>query len=183
VIRLDGVALGAAPPDDINIVVTVPAATEPFAVRADEMSGALHVTQLFHGTMRTPGNVGIVPHTLSDSANPLQALVLTGHTLAPGMVIAGRPVGVLYVAQDGQDEVTILAVPAARLTRRYDTVRNYGDVPAGVLREIAHFFCHYRDLEEHRPARSAGWGDVSEARRVIVEAAERVRQGVGLVDR
>ncbi|MEM8664154.1 MAG: inorganic diphosphatase [Pseudomonadota bacterium] len=182
-IRPNGVALGASPPDDINIILTCAAGNEPFDVRLDERSGALVVSQLFHSTMRTPGAMGLVPQTLSEAGDPLGALVLTDHSLAPGMVVAARPVGVLYVSDDGGDDVTVLAVPAARLSKRSDTIANYTDVPAAQLRQIAHFFCHYRDMEEHRPARSAGWGDVNEARRAVLEAAERAGRTLGMVDR
>lgn len=182
-IRLEGVALGAAPPDDINVVITVPAGAEPYQVGVDDPSGGLVVSQLFHSTMRAPHNLGIVPHTLSDAAAPLSAIVLSSHSLVPGLIVAARPVGVLYVSDDTGDEVTILAVPVRRLTARYDGIINYTDVPASQLRQIAHFFSHYRDMEEHRPARSAGWGDVNEARRVVSEAAERARPPIGLRDR
>ncbi|MCF3936177.1 inorganic diphosphatase [Acuticoccus sp. M5D2P5] len=181
-IRLDGVALGAAPPDDVNILVTASIGSEPLAVRVDDVSGALTVSQLFHTAMRYPGNIGLIPHTLSESADPLQAMVVTGHVIAPGTVIALRPIGVLYVTGEGGEEITVLGVPAARLTSRYDSVANYTDLPAGHLRQIAHFFCHYRDVEEHSRPRKSGWGDVSEARRTIQEAAERARSPVRITD-
>ncbi|WMS43194.1 inorganic diphosphatase [Acuticoccus sp. MNP-M23] len=182
-IRLDALTLGAAPPEDINVLITVSCGAEPFDVRVDDRSGALTVSQLLHSTMRTPGNLGVIPHTQGDNADPLQALVLTSHVLAPGMVIAARPVGVLYVSGDAADEATVLAVPAARLSARHAAIANYTDLPSGELRQIAHFFSHYRDMEDARPARSAGWGDVSEARRVIMEASERVRDHLPLIDR
>lgn len=181
-IRLDAVALGASPPDDINVIVTAPAGNEPYAVRVDEGTGALTVTHMFNSLMRLPGNLGVIPHTLGDTADPLQALFYCDHVMAPGMVVAARPIGVLYVTDDGSDEVTVLVVPAVRLTRRYDGIRNYADLPVARLRQIAHFFCHYRDLEEHRPQRTSGWGDVNEARRVVLEAAGRPLQPMGFVD-
>lgn len=181
-IRLDAVPLGASPPDDINVLVTAGTGMEPVSLRLDERSGGLVVSQLFHTAMRTPGTLGIVPHTLSEAADPLGALVVTSHALAPGLVIASRPVGVLYVSGEGGDEVTVLAVPASRLTPRFDRIANYTDLSTSQLRQIAHFFQHYRDVEEHARPRTAGWGDVSEARRVIVEAAERARRPVGFVE-
>lgn len=181
-IRLDAIALGAAPPDDINVLVTSPIGAEPLALRLDERSGCLLVSQLFHTTMRTPGTIGVVPHTLGEAGDLLQALVVTSHLLAPGVVVAVRPVGVLYVTGEGAEEVTVLAVPATRLSARYDRIASYTDLPSGQLRQVAHFFQHYRDVEEHGRPRTAGWGDVSEARRAIVEAAERARQPAGFVE-
>lgn len=175
--RLDDVALGVAPPDDINILVLAPTGGEPYGARLDEASGFFAVTRLSDSLMRLPGNLGVVPGTAGDKGEPLTALLHTSHALAPGMIVAARPVGVLYVGDEGGDEVTILAVPATRLTRRYEGVANYADLPAPELRQIAHFFCHYRDLEERRSQRSAGWGDVNEARRTVMEAAARARGG------
>lgn len=181
--RLDGIALGAAPPDDINVVVTATVGSEPLSLRLDRVSGLLTVTRLFHSAMRYPGNHGLVPQTRSENGEPLPALVAGGPAIAPGTVIASRPVGVLYVSgEGGAEEVTLLAVPAARLTPRYDRIINYTDLAPAQLRQVAHFFCHYRDVDEHGRARTSGWGDVDEARRAVSEAAERARRPVGLVD-
>jgi len=181
-LRLDGISLGAAPPDDVNVFVTAGTGAEPYALRVDETSGALVVTQLFHSAMRYPANVGIIPHTLGDTGDPLQAAILTEHVFAPGMVVAVRPLGVLYVSGDDGEDIVVLAVPSARLSRRYDQVTDYTDLAPGLLRQIAHFFCHYRDMEDRSRPHSSGWGDVSEAQRVIREAAKRARHPVGLMD-
>lgn len=181
-IRLDAVALGASPPDDVNVIVTASAGTEPLALRYDDRTGTLVVSQLFHTAMRIPGTLGFIPHTLGEDADPLQAIVVTSHVLMALTVIAVRPVGVLYVSGDGAEEVTVLCVPASRLSQRYDRIAAYTDLPAGQLRQIAHFFQHYRDVEENGRTRTAGWGDVSEARRVIVEAAARDCQPLGVLD-
>lgn len=179
-LRLDGIPLGAAPPDDVNVLVTAGAGAVPYALRLDEVSGALTVTQLFHSAMRYPVNVGLIPHTLAETGDPLQAAVVTEHVFAPGMVVAVRPLGVLYVSGDEGEDIVVLTVPSARLSRRYEAVSTYTDLGQGQLRQIAHFFCHYRDMEERTRPRSSGWGDVSEAQRVIREAAHRARRPVNI---
>jgi inorganic pyrophosphatase len=181
-LRLEAIPLGAAPPDDVNVFVTAGTGAEPYALRVDDTSGALTVTQLFHSAMRYPTNVGIIPHTLGETGDPLQAAVLTEHVFAPGMVVAVRPLAVLYVSGDEGEDIVVLSVPSARLSRRYEQVSSYTDLGQGQLRQIAHFFCHYRDMEERSRQRSSGWGDISEAQRVIREAAQRARYPVGLVD-
>lgn len=173
--RIDGIALGAAPPDEINMLIAAPIGAEPYSACFDPVTRFFAVTRLDESLMRLPINLGFVPETQTETGAALPALLYTSHTLAPGLLVAVRPVGVLYISGDGNDEVSILAVPAARLTRRFDMVTNYADLPARDLRQIAHFFCHYRDLDERRSKRSAGWGDVSEAHRTVMEAAERAR--------
>lgn len=146
--------------------------TLPLGVTLDG-SGRMTVERLFHTTMRCPGNMGIVPQTVGEDGRPVLALALGEHALAPGLVLGVRPIGVLYVSGADGDEMTMLCVPAARLTSRYNSVVNYKDVPRGDLRAIANFFLHYRDVEETARPRTSGWGDVSEAHRVVTEAAAR----------
>jgi inorganic pyrophosphatase len=43
----------------------------------------------------------------------------------------------------GQDE-KIIAVPSAHLTRRYQGIHNFDDLPEITLSQIAHFFEHYK---------------------------------------
>ncbi|WP_226578325.1 inorganic diphosphatase [Acuticoccus sediminis] len=138
-----------------------------------DTSGRLTVDQLYHTTMRCPGNVGLIPQTIGEDGSPVHALVVGEHALAPGLIVGARPIGVLYVSGADADEMTLLCVPAARLTTRYNSVVNYKDLPRGDLRAIANFFLHYRDVEETSRPRTSGWGDVSEAHRVVTEAAAR----------
>ncbi|UOM33961.1 inorganic diphosphatase [Acuticoccus sp. I52.16.1] len=123
--------------------------------------------------MRCPGNVGLIPQTQGEDGRPVSALVLGEHVLAPGIVLGARPIGVLYVSGAEGDEMTLLCVPAARLTNHYNSIVNYKDMPRADLRAIANFFVHYRDVEETSRPRTSGWGDVSEAHRVVTEAAAR----------
>jgi inorganic pyrophosphatase len=72
----------------------------------------------------------------------------------------------------GQDE-KILAVPSPALTKRYDGIANYSDLPPITLQQIEHFFEHYKDLEPGKWVKMGPWRDADEARRLITEAIER----------
>jgi inorganic pyrophosphatase len=74
----------------------------------------------------------------------------------------------------GGDE-KILAVPVPRLTRRYEKVHNYTDLPEITISQVQHFFEHYKDLEPTKWVKVLGWGDAAEARSVIIESIERAR--------
>ncbi|WP_420393650.1 inorganic diphosphatase [Acuticoccus sp.] len=180
--RADVVPLGVDPPEDVNVVVTVAAGAAPLRVDVTA-DGLLEVVQLHHTAMRVPGTLGILPRTRVGSASPLVALVLGEHAIGHGLIVGVRPVGVLYVSSEGvpserSDEVTLLAVPTRRLSTRHDAIASYTDLPTGELRRIANFFERYRDVEEGGRQRTSGWGDVSEAHRVVMEAAARARRPV-----
>jgi inorganic pyrophosphatase len=74
----------------------------------------------------------------------------------------------------GQDE-KILAVPSAKLTKRYEKVENYTDLPDITLHQIEHFFAHYKDLEPNKWVKIEGWRDAAEAQKIIVESIERAK--------
>ncbi len=78
----------------------------------------------------------------------------------------------------GEDE-KIIAVPSAHLTQRYDRVLTYTDLPEITLKQIEHFFQHYKDLEPGKWVKILRWGDAEDARRLIREGIERAANEVG----
>lgn len=167
---------GNEPPDDINVIVEVPVGGEPIKYEMDKASGALFVDRFLYTSMRYPGNYGFVPHTLSDDGDPIDVLVANSRALTPGAVINCRPVGVLYMRDEAGGDEKVIAVPSTRLTRRYENVLNYTDLPAITLEQIAHFFEHYKDLEAGKWVQIERWGDAAEARAMIQAALARARR-------
>lgn len=174
--RLDAIAIGHNPPDDVNVVIEVGVGGEPIKYEMDKAAGTLVVDRFLHTPMRYPGNYGFVPHTLSDDGDPIDVLIANTRPIVPGAVINVRPIGVLKMEDDGGGDEKILAVPSPRLTKRYVNVMNYTDLPEITIEQIQHFFEHYKDLEPGKWAKIAGWGDAEEARRLIREAIARERQ-------
>ncbi len=173
--RIDAIEIGNAPPDDINVIVEVPVGGQPIKYEMDKEAGTLVVDRFLYTPMTYPGNYGFVPHTLSDDGDPIDVLVCNTRALVPGCVINCRPIGVLVMEDNsGQDE-KVLAVPVSALTKRYDGVASYHDLPDITLKQIAHFFEHYKDLEPGKWVKIGDWGDAGEARRLIREAIERAR--------
>ena len=127
--RIDAIQIGNSPPDDINVVVEVPVGGEPIKYELDKASGTLVVDRFLYTPMRYPGNYGFVPHTLSADGDPIDVLVCNTRAIAPGAVMNCRPVGVLIMEDDGGGYEKVLAVPSAKLTKRYEKVVNYSDLP------------------------------------------------------
>ena len=171
--RLEAIAIGVNPPDDVNVVVEVGIGGEPIKYEMDKAAGTLVVDRFLHTPMRYPGNYGFVPHTLSDDGDPIDVLVANTRPIVPGAVINVRPVGVLKMEDESGTDEKIVAVPAPKLTKRYLHVQNYSDLPQITLDQIRHFFEHYKDLEPGKWVRVIGWGDAAEARHLIVAAMRR----------
>ncbi|KFG70025.1 inorganic diphosphatase [Microvirga sp. BSC39] len=175
--RLDALKIGKNPPDDVNVVIEVPIGGEPIKYEMDKESGALVVDRFLYTAMRYPGNYGFIPHTLSGDGDPCDVLIANTRAIVPGAVMNVRPVGVLVMEDDGGQDEKIIAVPSSKLTQRYDRVANYTDLPEITIKQIEHFFEHYKDLEPGKWAKIIRWGDAEEAKRLILEAVERAKAG------
>jgi inorganic pyrophosphatase len=174
--RIDAIAIGHNPPDDVNVIIEVPIGGEPIKYEMDKAAGTLVVDRFLHTPMRYPGNYGFVPHTLSDDGDPIDVLVANTRPIVPGAVINVRPIGVLKMDDEAGGDEKIIAVPVPKLTKRYEHVVNYTDMPEITLQQIQHFFQHYKDLEPGKWVKVVGWGDALEAKKLITEAIEREKK-------
>lgn len=171
--RLDALKPGNNPPEDINVIIEVPVGGEPIKYEMDKASGTLMVDRFLYTPMRYPGNYGFVPHTLSQDGDPIDVLVCNTRAIVPGAVINCRPIGVLVMEDDGGGDEKIIAVPSHKLTKRYDKVKTYTDLPDISMQQIEHFFAHYKDLEPGKWVKINHWGHADEAKKLITAALER----------
>ncbi len=174
--QIEKLAIGKNPPEDINVIIEVPIGGEPIKYEMDKASGALVVDRFLYTSMRYPGNYGFIPHTLSQDGDPCDVIVCNTRAVAPGAVMNCRPVGVLLMEDEAGHDEKILAVPATKLTRRYETVRNYTDLPEITLQQVKHFFEHYKDLESTKWVKVTGWGDAEQAKALILEGIRHARE-------
>ncbi len=172
---LDKIASGENLPDDCNVVVEVPLGGEPIKYEIDKPSGAMFVDRFLYTSMRYPCNYGFIPHTLSEDGDPMDVMVVGSRALVPGAVVRVRPVGVLMMEDEKGTDEKVLAVPHNKLTRYYDKVHCYTDLPDILVERIVHFFQHYKDLEPNKWVKIQGIEDLDSARRVILESLERAQ--------
>ncbi len=157
--NIDAISIGKNPPHDVNVIIEVPLGGEPIKYEMDKEAGALVVDRFLYTPMFYPGNYGFIPHTLSGD----------------WAIMSVRPVGVMVMQDEGGEDEKIIAVPSRRLTKRYDRVENYTDLPEITIHQIQHFFEHYKDLEPGKWVKFVRWGDKEEAHRLILEGMERAK--------
>ena len=170
--NLDRVTSGDNVPSEINVVVEIPAHSDPVKYELDKETGAMFVDRFMNTAMHYPCNYGYVPHTLSKDGDPVDVMVVTTYPLIPGSVIKCRPVGVLKMTDESGDDAKILAVPADRMSRHYRKVQDFRDLPEVLMEQIAHFFEHYKDLDEGKWVRVGGWGGVDDAKKEIMDSVK-----------
>jgi inorganic pyrophosphatase len=173
--RIDAVPIGKNPPEDVNVIIEVPIGGEPIKYEMDKASGALVVDRFLYTSMRYPGNYGFIPHTLSDDGDPCDVIIANTRAIVPGAVMSVRPVGVLLMEDESGGDEKILAVPSPKLTKRYENVANYTQLPQITLDQVKHFFEHYKDLEPNKWVKVIRWGDAEEAKKLILHGIERAK--------
>lgn len=164
------IPVGENPPTDINVIIEVPLGGEPIKYEMDKNSGAMFVDRFLYTAMRYPCNYGFVPHTLSDDGDPTDVLVVGNRALMPGSVIRARPIGVLMMEDEAGFDEKIVAVPHGKLTKYYDNIQSYEDLPQILLDRISHFFEHYKDLEKEKWVKIVGWEGREKAGELISAA-------------
>jgi inorganic pyrophosphatase len=172
--RLNAVSIGD-PPNEVNVVIEVPIGGEPIKYEMDKEAGALVVDRFLYTSMRYPGNYGFVPHTLSGDGDPCDVIIANTRAIVPGAIMSCRLVGVLLMEDEAGGDEKLLAVPSSKLTKRYDSVRDYTDLPEITLKQIEHFFQHYKDLESGKWVKVLGWGDAAEARQILMASIARAK--------
>lgn len=165
-------------PNEINVVIEIPAHNDPIKYEVDKETGAVFVDRFMAASMHYPCNYGYVPQTLSEDGDPVDVLVPTPFPLIPGSVIRCRPVGVLNMTDEAGRDAKILAVPGDKLTSLYRTVEAPSDLPQLLLDQIAHFFDHYKDLERGKWVKIEGWGRAEEARQEVLSSIERYKNSL-----
>ena len=158
---------GKNPPDEINVVIEIPAQGDPVKYEVDKASGALFVDRFMMTAMRYPCNYGYVPHTLSDDGDPVDVLVVAPIPLLSGSVIRCRPVGMLLMTDEAGEDCKVLAVPVDKLTPLYKNIKAPEDFPEQFLQSIVHFFQHYKDLEPNKWVKIKGWVGMDDAKKEI----------------
>jgi inorganic pyrophosphatase len=157
-------------PDEINVIIEIPANSDPVKYEVDKDTGALMVDRFMATAMFYPCNYGYIPNTLSEDGDPLDVLVPTPYPLINGAVIKCRPVGVLKMEDESGIDAKLIAVPVDKLSVIYREVQEATDLPALLLQQIEHFFEHYKDLEKGKWVKVQGWADAAEAKAEIVKS-------------
>jgi inorganic pyrophosphatase len=169
---LNNVTAGRDVPNDFNVIIEIPMNADPVKYEVDKESGAIFVDRFMGTAMHYPCNYGYVPNTIADDGDPCDVLVITPFALIPGVVVRCRALGVLKMTDEAGGDSKILAVPVEKLLPLYSGLQTVEDVPELTLRQIQHFFEHYKDLEKGKWVKVEGWEGPDAAKEEIVNGVK-----------
>ncbi|NLX53638.1 MAG: inorganic diphosphatase [Planctomycetaceae bacterium] len=159
---------GPNAPEVINVIVEIPGGTRN-KYEFEHEGGYIVLDRVLASPLHYPADYGLIPRTLYDDGDPLDVLVLIKEPTFPGCVLIARPIG-MFRMLDGEDpDDKILAV--AHNDPLYAEYQDLEDVNSHYLREVAHFFNRYKDLEGKR-VEAVGW----EPREVALERISHAQQ-------
>ncbi|WP_417657897.1 inorganic diphosphatase [Pseudidiomarina aestuarii] len=172
---LNKVPAGKNLPDEVNVIIEIPANAAPIKYEVDKDSGALWVDRFMSTPMFYPANYGYVNDTLSLDGDPVDVLVPTPYPLQAGSVITVRPVGVLKMTDEKGEDAKVIGVPVSSLTKEYDHIKDVNDLPELLKAQITHFFERYKELEKGKWVKVEGWGDINDAKEEIQSSFDRAQ--------
>jgi inorganic pyrophosphatase len=139
----------------------------------DKERGVFVLDRVLYSPMHYPTEYGYLQNTLALDGDPLDILVLTTFPTFPGCVIKTRVIGVLIMSDDKGEDEKLLGVPVD--DPRWNGVNTLEDIPEHRLKEIAHFFQVYKDLENKKTV-IKGWEGPEKAAQLIEECYARYQE-------
>ena len=167
------VTAGKQVPQEFNVIIEIPMNADPIKYEIDKQTGALFVDRFMMTAMHYPANYGYVPRTIADDDDPVDALVHTPFPLLPGVVVRCRALGVLRMDDEAGGDAKLLAVPSDDICPLFAHWKTIADVPEIRLKQIQHFFEHYKDLEAGKWVKVLGWSGIELAHAEILDGIKR----------
>ncbi|MBV9613228.1 MAG: inorganic diphosphatase [Acidobacteriaceae bacterium] len=155
-------------PEVVRAIVEIP----KNSVNKYEYDGELGVFRLdraLYSPMHYPGDYGFIPGTLADDRDPLDVLIVVDEASFTGCLMEVRPVGLLNMVDERENDQKVLAVPNEN--PRFDSIHTIDQVFPHVRKEIEYFFSIYKELQGGKTTME-GWNGPQEARKVITRSRQ-----------
>ncbi|MFW6448513.1 MAG: inorganic diphosphatase [Halobacteriota archaeon] len=167
---------GANPPEEISVVVEC-LKGDRNKYEYDKDIPGIKLDRALHSNVHYPGDYGFIPRTWYDDDDPLDVLVLVEDPTFPGCIIDARPVGLMTMLDDDEQDDKVIAVPSE--DPRWDHVRNLADLTDQQRKEIGEFFGTYKNLEPGKETAVQEWHDRDAAMAAIEHAIELYTDAFG----
>jgi inorganic pyrophosphatase len=139
------VPIGEEAPDEFTVVIEVPRGSK-VKYELDKDTGLLEVDRILYSSLVYPANYGFIPQTLADDDDPLDALVLMQEPVQPLSILEVRPIGLLPMVDEGENDENIICVHID--DPNYKTYSHINQFPDHLWNEIRQFFSEYKELEQ-----------------------------------
>ena len=137
--------IGPGTKEEMNVIIEIPKGSHN-KYEIDKKTGLIKLDRVLHSAQDYPFDYGFVPQTLWDDGDALDVVLFTPHPLLPGILAPARPIGIMRMTDGGEADEKIIAVASG--DPRYAAVQDIKDANQHVLKEIAHFFATYKQIQK-----------------------------------
>jgi inorganic pyrophosphatase len=160
------VGLGSDCPEELSAIIEIPKGSQ-VKYELDKKSGLIKVDRILYSSINYPANYGFIPKTYCDDGDPLDILVFCQVPVAPLSIMKARPVGVMKMVDEGEEDDKIIAVHTD--DPEYEDFKSLDDFPPHKMDELRRFFEDYKKLS-HKKVSVEEFGDKKCAHRTIKAA-------------
>ena len=156
------VPIGKNPPEEINVFIEIPQGVS-IKYELDKDSGFIFVDRFLYTEMEYPFNYGFIPNTMSGDGDPADVLVLSSKSVASGVVIPARPIGMLEMEDEAGIDNKIVAVPMGKIDQKFKDYNDISDIPQETKDDLKYFFENYKKSEPGKWVKIKDWKGKQEA--------------------
>jgi inorganic pyrophosphatase len=170
------VPTGADVPNEVNIIIEIQKGGGRNKYEMDKDTGRLTLDRVNSTTLGYPADYGYLPGTLCEDGDPLDALLIIDESIAHGVVVPARPIGVLYMIDDGEGDEKLICVPSKDISK--DHIKEVDDLGLHFKKRVEHFYSHVKDWKNDWKGvevRFNGWGSSEDARKVVTDSVARAQ--------
>jgi len=80
------------------------------------------------------------------------------------------------MTDDGGGDAKVIAVPVEKVLPMYKKIQSLDDLEELRVKQIQHFFEHYKDLEPGKWVKIEGWAGIDEAKAELVAGVEAFKK-------
>lgn len=165
------VSYGDKAPEVVNVLIEIQKGKGQNKYEMDKKTGRITLDRVNATTLTYPADYGYIPETLCEDGDPLDALLIINESVPMGVVVPARPIGVLYMVDDGEKDEKLICVPADDVTQRH--IKEIKDLSSDFKIVVEHFYSHYKDWKNDWSGvkmKFNGWGDSKTAKKVIEQS-------------
>jgi inorganic pyrophosphatase len=137
----------------------------------DEDLQAIRFDRFLFASVVYPLDYGIIPDTLAEDGDPLDAMVAVSEPTFPGCVIPVKPIALFKMRDEKGVDDKVVCVPLE--DPNWNEAETLEDLPHQLRDEITHFFDVYKTLEPGKEVVVEGWFSRQDALAVIDDARAR----------
>jgi inorganic pyrophosphatase len=168
-------SIGKKAPEVVNAVIEIPKGSHN-KYELDEETGIFALDRVLYSPVHYPLDYGFIPETHCEDGDHLDIMVIGGDPLFPGCLVKARPLGLMKMIDKGEKDYKIIAVQ--KDNPRFESLQDFSDLErhyGHLLKEIAHFFLVYKELEGKK-VEIGGWEGKEAACAEIIESQKMFRE-------